>query len=53
MHRISKRQNSVLAELAEQGRRIEDLSKKEHDILAEVHPSVSETGSNLNSLTVA
>lgn len=40
MHRISKRQNSVLAELAGQARRIEDLSKKEHEILAEVHPSV-------------
>ena len=40
MHRISKRQNSVLAELAEQTCRIEELSKKEHDILGEVHPNV-------------
>jgi len=40
MHRISKRQDAVLTELAEQARRIEELSKKEHDILGEVHPNV-------------
>jgi|GEM_PF-2531351 len=40
MHRISKRQNSVLEELAEQACRIEEISKKEHDILGEVHPNV-------------
>jgi hypothetical protein len=40
MHRISKRQNSVLEELAEQACRIEELSKKEHAILGQVHPNV-------------
>jgi len=33
MHRISARQNAVLKQLHEQGRRIEDVSKEEHHIL--------------------
>jgi hypothetical protein len=40
MHRISKRQDAVLSELAEQAQRIEELSKEEHAILAQVHPNV-------------
>ena len=40
MHRISARQNSVLAELQEQARRIEKISKEEHRILSELHPTV-------------
>jgi hypothetical protein len=42
MHRISKRQDSVLCELREQAKRIERLSKAEHDLIKEVHPKVDE-----------
>ena len=40
MHRISTRQNAVLAQLGKQAQRIEKISKEEHAILSEVHPSV-------------
>jgi hypothetical protein len=42
MYRISAKQNKLLAQLTEQGRRIERLSKMEHDLIKEVHPKVGE-----------
>ena len=42
MSRISTKQNALLAQLREQGKRIEKLSKIEHDLIKEVHPQVSE-----------
>ena len=42
MHRISTRQDALLAQLKAQGRRIEALSKAEHDLIKEVHPQVGE-----------
>ena len=42
MLRISTKQNSLLDQLREQGRRIEKLSKIEHDLIQEVHPQVTE-----------
>ena len=42
MHRISKKQTSMLDEIHAQGKRIEGLSKAEHDLIKEVHPQVSE-----------
>jgi hypothetical protein len=42
MHRLSVRQENLLHELREQGRRIERLSQAEHDLIREVHPQVSE-----------
>ena len=42
MWQISKRQNSLLKELREQGQRIEKLSKEEHQLIKEVHPAVEE-----------
>ena len=42
MHRISKRQDALLLELRDQTRRIEELSKEEHDLIREVHPQVGE-----------
>jgi hypothetical protein len=42
MYRISEKQNSLLASLTEQGKRIERLSKAEHDLIKEVHPKVGE-----------
>jgi hypothetical protein len=42
MHRISKRQDALLGALREQGKRIERLSKDEHDLIQEVHPEIGE-----------
>ena len=42
MHRISVKQNYLLEKLGEQGKRIEKLSKIEHDLIKEVHPQVNE-----------
>jgi uncharacterized protein YdeI (YjbR/CyaY-like superfamily) len=42
MHRISATQNYLLKQLGEQGKRIEKLSKVEHDLIKEVHPQVNE-----------
>ena len=42
MHRLSSKQNVLLAQLREQGKRIEKLSKIEHDLIKEVHPQVHE-----------
>lgn len=42
MHRISTRQDALLAELRDQTNRIEDLSRTEHDLIREVHPQVGE-----------
>ncbi len=42
MHRLSTKQNILLAQLREQGTRIEKLSKLEHDLIKEVHPQVNE-----------
>ena len=42
MHRISTKQNALLDQLRAQGKRIEKLSKIEHDLIKEVHPQVNE-----------
>jgi len=42
MHRISSRQDALLAQLREQTNRIEELSKTEHDLICDVHPQVGE-----------
>src|ERR1035437_4200707 len=39
---ISSKQNRLMDQLKEQGRRIEKLSKVEHDLIKEVHPKVGE-----------
>jgi hypothetical protein len=40
MHRISERQNTMLEELQQQAHYIEELSKEEHEILKQLHPTV-------------
>src|SRR3712207_7667709 len=42
MHRISSRQNAILEALRQQGKRIETLSKEEHELIKDVHPAVGE-----------
>lgn len=50
MHRISAKQNALLEQLREQGKRIERLSKMEHDLIKEVHPKVSEIHEGLTNV---
>jgi hypothetical protein len=50
MHRISSAQNRLLDKLAEQSKRIERLSKEEHDLIKEVHPQVSEIKENVEEV---
>jgi hypothetical protein len=42
MNRLSTKQNALLDQLRDQGKRIEKLSKIEHDLIKEVHPQVGE-----------
>lgn len=42
MHRLSSRQETMLKELGDVAKRIEKLSKAEHDLIKEVHPKVEE-----------
>jgi hypothetical protein len=42
MRRLSVKQNTLLDQLREQGKRIEKLSRIEHDLIKEVHPQVNE-----------
>jgi hypothetical protein len=50
MRRISIKQNSLLDQLREQGRRIEKLSKIEHDLIKEVHPQVHEIREGMDEM---
>jgi hypothetical protein len=50
MYRISSRQDAVLNELREQAKRIERLSKREHDLIQEVHPAVGEIKDGVNEM---
>jgi hypothetical protein len=50
MHRLSVRQNFLLKQLQEQGKRIEQLSKIEHDLIREVHPQVSQIKEELDEV---
>jgi hypothetical protein len=53
MHRISTRQDALLAQLREQGQRIEALSKAEHDLIKEVHPSVETIKEDVQQVAAA
>ena len=53
MHRISTKQNNLLDELREQARRIEKLSKAEHDLIKEVHPQVNEIKVGVEEMVAA
>ena len=50
MHRISAKQNYLLKQLGEQGKRIERLSKIEHDLIKEVHPQVNEIKEGMDEM---
>src|SRR3954468_23361808 len=53
MHSISAKQNRLLKQLAEQGARIEQLSKAEHDLIREVHPQVAEIKEGVDEVKTA
>jgi hypothetical protein len=50
MYRISAKQNTLLTQLHAQGKRIEKLSKLEHDLIKEVHPQVSEIKAGMDTV---
>jgi hypothetical protein len=53
MHRISTRQDAVLAELREQAARIEKLAKTEHDLVKEMHPKVASIEGDMSEVADA
>jgi len=53
MYRISLKQNRLLDRLTEQGKRIEKLSKVEHDLIKEVHPQVGEIKEGIEEMIAA
>jgi hypothetical protein len=50
MQRISNKQNALLSQLREQGKRIEKLSRVEHDLIKEVHPQVGEIKEGMEAM---
>ena len=50
MHQISKRQNALLQKIQDQGKRIEELSQAEHDVIKEVHPKVGKIKEQLDEV---
>lgn len=53
MHRLSARQETTLDELHAMTTRIEQLSKHEHDLLQEVHPTVQKINESVKDVAVA
>ena len=53
MHRLSSRQEAMLKELHAVTKRIEQLSKDEHDLLQEVHPNVEKIKESVKDVAVA
>jgi predicted nucleic acid-binding Zn-ribbon protein len=53
MHRLSSRQETMLHDLHAVTKRIEELSKAEHDLLQEVHPTVEKIKESVKDVAVA
>jgi hypothetical protein len=53
MYRISDKQNKLLDRLTDQGKRIEKLSRIEHDLIKQVHPQVGEIKEGMNEIIAA
>ena len=53
MRRLSVKQNFLLDQLRDQGKRIEKLSKIEHDLIKEVHPQVNEIKEGMEEMIAA
>ena len=50
MRRLSNKQSALLDQLREQGKRIEKLSRIEHDLIKEVHPQVNEIKEGMDEM---
>lgn len=50
MHRISRHQDTMLEELHAVTRRIERLSKAEHDLIKEVHPKIDKLSEHVEEV---
>jgi hypothetical protein len=53
MHRLSSRQETMLKDLHDVAKRIEKLSKAEHDLISEVHPKVEEIKASVKDVSDA
>ena len=53
MYCLSKKQNDLLEQLRLQGKRIEKVSKLEHDLIKEVHPHVGEIKEGMDAIVTA
>ena len=53
MRRLSIKQNFLLDQLRDQGKRIEKLSRIEHDLIKEVHPQVNEIKEGMEEMMAA
>ena len=53
MRRLSIKQNYLLDQLRDQGKRIEKLSRIEHDLIKEVHPQVNEIKEGMEVMIAA
>lgn len=53
MHRLSKRQESMLNELHSVTKRIEQLSKAEHDLIKDIHPTVEQVKTDVQNVAEA
>jgi hypothetical protein len=53
MRRLSVKQNFLLDQIREQGKRIEKLSRMEHDLIKEVHPQVNEIKEGMEEMMAA
>jgi hypothetical protein len=53
MRQLSVKQNSLLDQLRDQGKRIEKLSRIEHDLIKEVHPQVNEIKQGMDEMKAA
>ena len=53
MRQISTKQNAFLDQLHAQGKRIEKLSRLEHDLIKEVHPQVGEIKDGMDAMVAA
>jgi hypothetical protein len=53
MYRISTKQNAFLDQLHAQGKRIENLSRLEHDLIKEVQPQVGEIKEGMDVMVAA
>ena len=53
MHRLSSRQEAMLRELHDVTKRIEKLSKAEHDLIKEVQPKVQEIKESVQDVSDA